>query len=159
MRRAVLILTVSLPFALAGCLSSLSPPPAPPRAAPQIDPDIPGVLISASGATVRQVIADAARQRGANIAANEPKGIVLEGELRSSPPLLEAACGAHVPGRKQRIVLETQESPSGTYLTDRRFIIDGDIVCALKMTPTEFDEATKRLNATKQTAEQKTAQR
>ena len=159
MRRAAILIVCSIPVLLGGCLSANAPRQPPPQAAPQPSADTPGVIVNAPSATVRQVIADNARARGAKIAANEPRGIVLEGELKSSPPLLEEACGKHVPGRKQRIVLETQETPQGTFLSDRRFIVDGDNVCPLKLTPSEFSEATKRLNATKQAAEQKVAQR
>lgn len=113
------------------------------------NPAVPYVDIAAPGNRVRAAIAERARSRGTKVASNTRDAVVLERELPSTAPALEASCGPHQPGRKVRIILSTEEQPGRTVVAEQRYVIDGQAVCPVRLNPADMDEAVKALDQLK----------
>ena len=105
----------------------------------------PSIVIAAAGSRVRAVIVARAQARGATIAANTPQGVALEGPLAQTTEVLEAQCGPHQAGRKQRILLATSEGLGSTTVTEQRFVVDGSEVCPLQLSAAEVAAGNRRL--------------
>ncbi len=135
-------------LALAGCNTTRSPQPpvAQVAAGPSVD-------ILAPSARVRQVIAQRAQQRGAGVLSNDARGVILERQLPSTSPVLEASCGPHQPGRRIRIELRTAEVPGRTEVTERRIVLDQGKACIVQLNEADIAEANASLNELKQQVE------
>lgn len=149
MRRNLLLLSIGVvALPLAACGTSRPPVISAPQPAPQPAPVVasgPSVLIEAPSSRVRSTIAARTAARGGKVAANTPDGIVLEGPMRETTPVLADQCGPHQEGRLQRVLLGTQSTPSGTLVSEQRFIVDGPNVCQVRLTPEEQQQATASL--------------
>ena len=165
MKKLILVLGVSV--SLAGCSSGRfdAGPGVPVAAARPTGPagpsgaSGPSVEINAPANVVRQVIAQRARQRGALIAGNDSRGVVLERDLPQTSPVLEASCGPQQAGRRIRIELLTAEQPGGTVVSERRTVVDPGGLCPVRLNETDIAEANTSLNELKQQVEGRFARR
>ncbi|MBL8589678.1 MAG: hypothetical protein JNK46_14200 [Methylobacteriaceae bacterium] len=137
-----------------------APAPAPVAApvAPGVVAGVPTVDIAAPGQTVRDVLVARARSRGASPSLTAA-AVVIQRALPSTNETLAAACGPHQPNRAVRVVLGTQPIAGGTRLTEQRFIIDGDRVCAVPLNEADVREAEASLGEVKRQAETRVAAR
>ncbi len=117
------------------------------------NPSVPNTEVLARGQVVRSVIADRARSRGAIIASNTQRGVVLERVLSETSPVLQQSCGPHVPGRKVRIILSTDEQAGRTIVAEQRYIVDGANLCAIQLNAADVNEANRSLDELKQQVE------
>jgi hypothetical protein len=116
-------------------------------------PAVPHTEILARGQVVRSVIAERARSRGAMIASNTVRGVVLERVLPETSPVLQQSCGPHIPGRKVRIILSTDEQAGRTIVAEQRYIVDGTNLCAIQLNAVDVSEANRSLDELKQQVE------
>lgn len=159
--RAISIAGVAgLALGLGGCgLGPLSAPPPPPAAtfAPPA-PNVPTVDIAAAPDVVRDVLVKRARARG-SAPTLTASAVVIERQLPSTNETLAAACGPHVPGRAVRVVLGTDAMPTGTRVTEQRYIVDGSRICPIPMTDADMAQSRASLGEVKTQAEQRVAGR
>ncbi len=156
---------------LAGCASSGAPfgnpfaseprpqpaamQPAPAPAAIATTTVRPSITIAASPKRVQDTILARAQRRGTKIVGSNQTGVTLEAPLANSTEVVVQQCGPHVPGRAQRIYLETLPSGSSTTVSEERFIVDGDRACQLQLTPEDVENGNRALADLKREAEQR----
>ncbi len=164
-------LALSATVLLAGCNSGGSPfsnpfGGQPPRVAqPQQLPVVPqqplpatggrpSMVINASPKRVQDTIIARAQRRGTTIVGSNQTGVTLEAPMSASSEVVEAQCGAHKPGRTQRIYLETLPNGPGTTVSEDRFIVDGGASsCQLSLTQADVEGANRSLADLKQQSE------
>jgi hypothetical protein len=146
-RIAIVAALVATSLAACGTPPRQSPPPS------VQGPAVPNTEILARGQVVRGAIVDRARSRGAMIASNTPRGVVLERVLPETSPVLQQSCGPHIPGRKVRIILSTDEQAGRTIVAEQRYIVDGPNLCAIQLNAADVSEANRSLDELKQQVE------
>jgi hypothetical protein len=143
-------------LSLAGCISSRPAEPAGPAPDEALS-----TVINAPAQRVQRVIVSRARARGTSGHIVDSRTVVLERALPSSPPALEAMCGAHQLGRVVRIVITTDEQAGGpTRVVERRFVVDhGAKPCPVKLSQGDIESGDKSLDELKAEVESPSARR
>ncbi|QLP97701.1 MAG: hypothetical protein HZY79_10320 [Rhodoblastus sp.] len=81
--------------------------------------------------------------------------MVIQRALPTTNAKLAEACGPQVPGRQVRVVLGTEAIEAGTRVTEQRYIVDGDKVCAVPLSEADVKQSEASLNEVKAQAEKR----
>jgi len=146
-----------LALALGGCGLGPSAPPPPVVAAPPpvvAAGPVPTVDIAADPAAVRGILMKRAQARGSSPSQTD-SAVVIQRALPTTNAKLAEACGPQVPGRQVRVVLGTEPTDSGTRVTEQRYIVDGDKVCAVPLSEADVKQSEASLKEVKTQAEKR----
>jgi hypothetical protein len=125
------------------------------------DAGTPTMFIAAPVAKVQQIIIARAAAKGSVIKPSGGGKLVLERQLTSVSPQVEAACGTSWFGRKVRVVMTLQAQNGGTLATERRYIVGMSPVggdCAMPLTQEDYNQSMSALSLVKGQAEVGTQQ-
>jgi hypothetical protein len=117
---------------------------------------IPTIFIAAPPEKVESIIISRAASKGSVIKPYGNGQLILERELPSISPQVEAACGSGWAGRKVRVVITLQAQNGGTLATERRFIVSNSPTgsdCALPLSPADYAQSMAALGEVKAQAE------
>jgi hypothetical protein len=118
--------------------------------------EVPTVFIAAPALKVQQIIITRAASKGSVIRPAGNGQLILERQLPSVSPQVEAACGSGWAGRKVRVVISLQSHNGGTLVTERRFIAANGATgsdCAMPLTTEDYTQSMNALNEVKAQAE------
>lgn len=149
------IVVLSTTLALCGCNSRLNQTAAGVNAIAG-NAGTPSLFIAAPVAKVQQIIIARAAAKGSIIKPSSGGRLVLERQLTSVSPQVEAACGGSWFGRKVRVVMSLQAVNGGTQATESRYIVGispmgGD--CAMPLTSEDYAQSMNALGVVKAQAE------